>query len=166
MAYDQARGEMVVLTTDMATWTLKNNGWVRQIPAHSPAYHELAFFSMDYDPQRQVCAFFGGESYPQPPGPLSYPDATWEWNGTDWQVFTPGIVPPSAPKFVNVTFSATNQFGCSPQGASSQSYRVQISTDFKSWTDWTNLVMGDVALPLVDGDATNNSHRFFRAVAP
>ena len=162
MAYDQARGEMVVLTTDMATWTLKSNAWVRQTPAHSPAYRKLAYFSMDYDPQRQVSAFFGGEAY----APLSYPNTTWEWNGTDWHVFTPGVVPPAAPKFVNVAVSATNLFGCSLQGASSQSYRVQVSPDFKSRTDWTNLVMGDVALPLVDGDTTNNSHRFFRAVTP
>ena len=51
------------------TWKLDATGWVR------------------------LTDCFGGEAAGTGAA-ATYPTATWEWNGTDWQEFTPGITPP------------------------------------------------------------------------
>jgi len=82
LAYDAARGNMVLITTDSETWTWNGADWTFLQPAHSPT-PARGFFTMAYDPTRQVCAFYSGEYG------SSHPIDTWEWDGSDWSEFVP-----------------------------------------------------------------------------
>ncbi len=95
MAYDGARQKLILLATDMKTWVLSGADWTVLNPVHSPPYVSLGFFSLEFDPERQVCSFFGGEASVDQS--MSYPTATWEWNGQDWNEFSAGppvVTPP------------------------------------------------------------------------
>ena len=94
MAYDEARQQMVLLSTEMKTWVFDGSGWTLKSPAHSPDYLRAAFFTLKYDPTRRKCVFFGGEVTVAEGDSLSYPAKTWEWDGQDWMEFTPGTVIP------------------------------------------------------------------------
>jgi hypothetical protein len=50
--------------------------------------------------------------------------------------------------------------------APGESYRVQTTTNFVSWTDLTNFVAGATSLSFWDPYATNFAYRFYRVVSP
>lgn len=85
IAFDQARRELVLLTTRMETWTIRNNKWVRLQPGSSPLPTPNGFFAMGYDPEEKVSLFFGGESRAgEPEKEWSYPESTWMYDGRRW----------------------------------------------------------------------------------
>lgn len=61
MAYDQARGEMVLLSPAMATWVFNGTDWIKEMPPASPPYADAGYFTLAYQPQWQTALFFGGE---------------------------------------------------------------------------------------------------------
>ncbi|MBI4295233.1 MAG: hypothetical protein HY669_03600 [Chloroflexi bacterium] len=83
MAYDSARGEMVLITSQMDTWTFDGTGWTQIFPRTSPVPVPSRFFAMAFDPVQQIAAFFSGESV-DAEGNYTYPDTTWLWDGTNW----------------------------------------------------------------------------------
>jgi len=87
LAWDEARGNAVLLTTDSETWTWNGAQWTRRTPAHSPA-PARGFLTMAYDPLRAVSVFFSGE-YSTGGFSQVHPIDTWEWDGADWQQFVP-----------------------------------------------------------------------------
>jgi hypothetical protein len=91
MAFDAARGEMVLLTMySMQTWTFDGTKWTQRNPATVPS-PGLWVFDLAYDPVNQVAVFFCGETTD---GHATYPRETWAWNGSDWQKLSPATVPP------------------------------------------------------------------------
>ncbi len=92
MAFDQARQQLVLLAADTRTWTFNGSGWNELMPAQPPDFSMLGYFTMGYDPNRAVIAFFGGEGMDNG-GDLVHPDNWWEWDGTDWHVFAPASEP-------------------------------------------------------------------------
>jgi hypothetical protein len=91
MAYDAARGEMVVLLENYAggaasTWTNDGTGWARKFPSASPSTRWGA--QMVYDGWRQRVVLFGGSDNTSP---LT---DTWEWDGTTWLLRAPATSPP------------------------------------------------------------------------
>ena len=88
MACDEARSNLVLLTTDSETWTWNGETWTLQSPLLAPP--PRSFFAMAYDPQRSVSVIFSGEA-----GAL-YPTDTWEWNGETWAEFVPMPEPGAA----------------------------------------------------------------------
>lgn len=75
MAYDAARGQLVMLEAD-GTWTWDGTDWTHRRPAHQPPTIDAAagtagFPAMAFDPATQrVVLLASGE--------------TWTWDGTDW----------------------------------------------------------------------------------
>ena len=101
MAFDSARGEMVLLTMGaMETWTFDGTSWTQRHPGTVPS-PGIWVFDMAYDPASQRVVFFGGESTGEP---LSYPQVTWAWDGTDWQVVDVPAAPPSDIDFAMAAF--------------------------------------------------------------
>ena len=86
MTYDSARQEVLLLSSHGQTWGLTGAGWAQKQPATSPTPAENGLFVLAYDPARQVSVFFGGESPPLASG-ATYPEKTWEFNGTTWAEF-------------------------------------------------------------------------------
>ena len=42
-------------------------------------------------------------------------------------------------------------------------YAIETSSDFNSWTTWTNVFQANYITHLTDSDATNSPVRFYRA---
>jgi hypothetical protein len=89
MAYDQARGQMVLFggatsayttceTANSQTWAWNSSlgAWSQLSPLHSPP--ALADHGMVYDSRRQKIVLFGGCS------DAGISGDTWEWDGLDW----------------------------------------------------------------------------------
>jgi hypothetical protein len=92
MAFDAARGEMVLLTMDtMQTWTFNGTTWTQRSPATVPSPGLYAFF-MAYDAASQRVVFYGGLGSKSP---YSMPRDTWAWDGTDWSKLTAAVSPPA-----------------------------------------------------------------------
>jgi hypothetical protein len=105
MAFDAARGEMVLLTMGtMQTWTFDGAKWTRRSPSTAPS-PGLWVFDLAYDPVNQLCVFFCGETAQQP---LLYPRNTWAWNGTDWKKLAPLKLPPATIDYALAYFPERN----------------------------------------------------------
>ncbi len=84
MAFDAARGEMVLLTmTDMQTWTFDGTNWTQRAPATRPA-PGVWVTQMAYEPNSKLLIQYGGEAGIWPSN--TYPAHTWAWNGGDWHL--------------------------------------------------------------------------------
>jgi len=94
MTFDTVRGEMVLITTNMQTWSFDGSAWTQRAPAHVPTPAPNGIFSMAFDPLRRAATFHGGESPPLGVDAV-YPTKTWEWNGADWAEFAPGTTLPT-----------------------------------------------------------------------
>ncbi len=105
MAFDAARGEMVLLTMGtMQTWTFDGAQWTQRHPATAPS-PGLWVFHLAYDPGNQLCVFFGGETTQSP---LAYPRNTWAWDGTDWRKLAPPRSPPATIDYAFAYFPERN----------------------------------------------------------
>ena len=105
MAFDAARGEMVLLTMGtMQTWTFDGTNWTRRNPATTPS-PGLWVFRLAYDPLNQLSVFFCGETTQMP---LTYPRNTWAWNGTDWKKLAPLKSPPATIDYAFAYFPERN----------------------------------------------------------
>ena len=91
MAYDSARGRVVLLGGDLGgmgstdTWEWDGDNWSRRTPVTSPPLR--TGHAMAYDSARGRVVLFGG-SWTAKLGD------TWEWDGTDWVQRTPVTSPP------------------------------------------------------------------------
>lgn len=86
MAFDEERGEMVVITANnMETWTFNGATWTQKNPVTSPT-PGVSCISMAYDSLRKVSVFFGGEGGTWPNN--VYPTSTWEWDDSNWRSVT------------------------------------------------------------------------------
>lgn len=95
LAFDAARGELVLLTKDTAqTWTFDGATWTQRTPATVPS-PGVWVFDLAYHPPTQRVVFFGGEHVdPTNPFDSTHPTNTWAWDGTDWQLLDPPSTPP------------------------------------------------------------------------
>jgi hypothetical protein len=57
----------------------------------------------------------------------------------------------------------SGQFQFTLSGDAGAIYTIEASTDLVNWTQITNVVNSSGAVPIVDPDAANRSHRFYRA---
>ncbi len=57
----------------------------------------------------------------------------------------------------------SGQFQFTLSGDAGAIYKIEASTDLVNWTQITNVVNSSGAVPIVDPDAANRSHRFYRA---
>ncbi|HEY6228693.1 MAG TPA: kelch repeat-containing protein, partial [Verrucomicrobiae bacterium] len=91
MAYDAARGEMVLFGGNLNggglgdTWVFRGNNWIRLDPQNKPA--DRYGHHMVWDAARQQIVMFGGYRVT---GRLN---DTWTWNGTDWTLKQPASSP-------------------------------------------------------------------------
>jgi hypothetical protein len=99
MAYDGARGNVVLFGGEALnnatqtstfypdTWTWDGARWTLHAPAHSPSPRIGA--AMAYDPVHRQVVLFGGQG----PNGSPQPTDTWLWDGNDWTLATPSLVP-------------------------------------------------------------------------
>jgi hypothetical protein len=97
-AYDSARGRTVIFGGNsypppgrlvQDTWEWDGTSWLNVTPAGAkPSARQ--FHALAYDSARGRVVLFGGS-----PGPSSYPQDTWEWDGTSWREVTPAGAKPS-----------------------------------------------------------------------
>jgi hypothetical protein len=96
MAYDQARGEVVLFggwsfpsPAYNDTWVWDGSNWTERSPTHRPS--ERIGHAMAYDAVRRQVVLFGGNG-------LSCTDSmcsdTWVWDGSDWTQKFPANSPP------------------------------------------------------------------------
>lgn len=133
MCFDGARREMVLLTTDMQTWTSKGTSWTRKRPSVSPSPTPNRYFSLSYDADRQVAVFFGGESLQ--PGADSYPEKTWEWDGSSWSELVPGFTLVVARVGEGKVTSSPSGITCGSDCASSYAPGAQVALSASNVTD-------------------------------
>ncbi|MBI2928395.1 MAG: LamG domain-containing protein [Verrucomicrobia bacterium] len=95
MAFDAARGEMVLLTMrTMQTWTFDGTSWTQRHPATTPS-PDVWVFDMAFHPPSGLVVFYGGEHVdPEKPFEPTYPTLTWAWDGADWKKLEPPATPP------------------------------------------------------------------------
>jgi hypothetical protein len=104
MAYDQARGEVVLFGGWNGgsylgdTWTWDGAAWTQRTPPASPGIR--GNFGMAYDAVRGEVVLFGGWSG------STYLGDTWTWDGTTWTKETPASSP-SARYDLRMAFDAT-----------------------------------------------------------
>jgi len=92
MVFDEARGEVVLLTRKtMETWVFDGTIWTQKLPRTSPA-PAAGIFDMAYDPVNKLAVVYSGEGGSWPDN--SYPTDTWGWDGTDWCLVTTTSTPP------------------------------------------------------------------------
>ena len=100
MAYDQARGELVLFSGSDGksstylddTWTWNGKAWAQVHPPKSPAGRQQA--TMAYDAARKVVVLFGGLGSTQSNRPVSVNlNDTWTWDGRAWTEHRPQHVP-------------------------------------------------------------------------
>jgi hypothetical protein len=85
MTYDAARGQLVLLASDMKTWTFDGSQWTILAATKSPTTSPLNYYNLAYDAARKVSVFFSGEFHSG--SQWLYPTNAWEWNGTTWNEF-------------------------------------------------------------------------------
>jgi hypothetical protein len=100
MAFDSFRNQMVLISTVMETWTFDGASWTKMNPAASPTPSPNGYFALAYHPAWHTSLFFGGESQGES---WTYPETTWQWNGTTWALWAP----PSVPGDINGDTSVT-----------------------------------------------------------
>ncbi len=100
MAYDAARGGVVLLTQSSETWLWNGTLWARRSTLHAPPPHHGS--AMAYDSARQRLVLFGGSTGP------SLLRSTWEWDGSDWIERLPTSAP-SARFYSAATYDARRQ---------------------------------------------------------
>jgi len=89
MAYDAARGRMVVHEGGGSTWEYDGTTWIEAMPSASPPGRWA--FAIAYDAARERIVLFGGAD-------VSVPEIladTWEYDGTTWTELTPAASPPA-----------------------------------------------------------------------
>jgi hypothetical protein len=124
------------------TWTWDGAQWQLQHPAHLPNPRMRA--GMAFDERRGVTVMFGGEGETATHGVATY-TATWTWNGVDWTLLDPTVIP-TARHFFGMAYdplrATTVLFGGSMGGA-----RLN-----DTWTwDGTNWTQQSVAPPTAQG---------------
>ncbi|MCP5520952.1 MAG: hypothetical protein H7A46_05335 [Verrucomicrobiales bacterium] len=91
MAFDAARGEMVLTTNNTGeTWTFDGTQWTRKHPATNPD-PGVWVINMAYDPDSQLVVYFGG-AHVLPDWSEELQDKTWAWDGATWHSL-PGTPP-------------------------------------------------------------------------
>lgn len=98
MAFDAARGGVILLTESSQTWLWNGVSWSRQNTAHAPPPHSRS--AMAYDSSRQRLVLFGGSDA------TSHLRATWEWDGVDWVERTPASAP-EARKYAGAAYDVS-----------------------------------------------------------
>jgi len=95
MAFDAARGEMVLLThSTMQTWVFDGAHWSQRTPATTPS-PGVWVFDLAFDPLSGMVVFYGGEHLDeQEPWNSTHPTNTWAWDGADWTLLEPATTPP------------------------------------------------------------------------
>lgn len=97
MAYDEARGEMVLFPgfdragKDGGTWVRRDGEWQRVVTGVEPEARYGA--QMVYDAARQEIVLFGGYGRNPEGGPSLALNDTWTWNGLRWQQEQPASSP-------------------------------------------------------------------------
>jgi hypothetical protein len=76
MAFDQARGRIVLLVNGQDTWEWDGTDWSQRLPNTRPP--SRCYASLAYDASRSRVVLFGGQA-----GQTFLQD-TWEWDGGDW----------------------------------------------------------------------------------
>ncbi|MEZ4366036.1 MAG: hypothetical protein R2939_07085 [Kofleriaceae bacterium] len=97
MAYDAARGELILLESNAvagtsATWSWDGTNWALKSPPTSPPSRSSP--GMAYDAAREEIVLFGG----YPGSPIGFDPAladTWVWDGVTWTERFPATVPPT-----------------------------------------------------------------------
>jgi len=85
IGFDTYHHELILLTTRMETWTLREKKWMRLQPKRSPQPVPNGFFAVAYDPSLKTSLFFGGESRSaEPEKDWVYPEGTWTYDGQNW----------------------------------------------------------------------------------
>jgi len=93
MAFDSARGVVVLFAKGQQTWTWNGTDWTQLHPADSPPNAGRGFFGMGFDASRSVAVIYGGEIVTDPTNyTAEYYDDIWEWDGVNWRQFTPGTL--------------------------------------------------------------------------
>ncbi|MEM7203237.1 MAG: kelch repeat-containing protein [Planctomycetota bacterium] len=95
IAYDEARGAVIVLAGPMGTartWAWDGASWTERTPAQSPPWRTNT--SLSYDPLRQRVLAFGGDEGDLLSGRLTRDDL-WEWDGATWTQVGLAARPPS-----------------------------------------------------------------------
>lgn len=97
VAYDEARGEIVVFGGDDVsnldlgdTWVWDDGNWTSRNPANKPS--PRANPAMAWDPARGEVVLFGGGAGQANPTALA---DTWVWDGQNWHQKSPSTVPPA-----------------------------------------------------------------------
>ncbi len=130
VAYDEARGRLVVFGGDVTgeTWERAGDVWIRRTPLHSPPARGNG--GMAYDPVRGVTVLYGGFSWGG--GLLS---DTWEWNGEDWHAVATPQSPPPLDRLGMVYHGGTNPGIVIHGGVSYGAYSQQTwQYDGATWT--------------------------------
>lgn len=98
MAYDEARGELVLFggrggegPNPAETWVRRNESWVRLHPEDEPSPRYGA--AMVYDSSRREIVLFGGWAGSN--GGNETSNETWIWDGVNWRLAEPVTSPPS-----------------------------------------------------------------------
>lgn len=96
MAFDAARGEIVLLThSTMETWTFDGTNWTQRAPATTPT-PGVWVFDLAFHPPSGLVVFYGGEHLDeQEPWNSTYPTNTWAWDGNNWRKLKPPTTPPA-----------------------------------------------------------------------
>ena len=93
MAFDTARGEMVLLSKDrMQTWVFDGTNWFQRQPMHAPG-PPCGLFGLARDPVSGLLVTYGGEGDSM--GDPYYPSSAWGWDGSDWHRVSCCDGPPS-----------------------------------------------------------------------
>jgi hypothetical protein len=105
MAYDAARGRIVVFAVDPVspmgghTWEWDGALWRERTPMTVPPAH--IGHAMAFDAAHERVVMFGGDS--------SGVNSTWEWDGSDWIERRPIISPPALLSDPAMTYDAARQ---------------------------------------------------------
>jgi hypothetical protein len=95
LAYDATQhrsflfGGSTATTAFGDTWTWDGTDWISLAEAIQPAPRIAA--PMTYDPRQQNTILFGGVGG----GTAGFSNETWAWNGSNWIVISPALVPPA-----------------------------------------------------------------------
>ncbi len=100
MAYDAARGQVVMFGGNTDTWVWDGTNWTQKMPATSPPARTGS--AMVYDSSHNQVVLFGGIAG----GVLS---DTWVWDGTTWTQKSPANSPPARRSHAMAYDAAHNQ---------------------------------------------------------
>jgi hypothetical protein len=71
---------------------------------------------------------------------------------------------PGAPRLAPVALQPNGGFELQLQGEPSATYTIEISTDLAAWSPITTNTLTNATFDFTDLQATNSTHRFYRAV--